>query len=146
MSFKVSKKALWESGASLQRFGKLKFTDKSLTWKAGRIHRAATKVLEQLQEENIEASMTFGTKVMRKDLAGNETEQYEVRAGTPEAKKFKEAWEKVLAEEVTLPLDPFTQDELGDHLNGLSIEDSGALADWLISGPGEPEKAATAGA
>lgn len=142
---RVTKKALWESGGSLQRFGQLKLKGKSLTWKAGRIHRAATKEIERLQTEHRETLLAFGAvEIERVDRLGNQFKTLEI-TGEDDAQEFKKAWDSILAEQVEVWGDPFTPEELGEHLEALSLEDVGALSEWLIEAE-SVDKAQAAGA
>lgn len=143
MSFQVTKKALWESGQSLQRFGLLKFTDKSVKWKAARIHRAAQKANEKLVEDHRETLVDFGAvEVERKDRLGNTYKELEIQK-PDDVKKYRAAWEKLLTDKVELPLDPFKPDEFGDEL-ALDTQDIGALSEWLIAGEVEATEPAKA--
>lgn len=150
---KVSLKQLWETGGSLQRFGEIKFKG-SIGWKAGRIHRAAIRHLEELgksraelEEINMGLLATYGTEVERKDSEGNTRKVNEVKRGTEnwtkfraEVKKLEDDWNKSLNETVELVgahFTPFTLAEIGEHLDELSAQDIGALSEWMIVDDGE---------
>lgn len=148
---KVPKKALWESGGSLQRFGLLRFTGKSIAWKAGRIHRGATKVIESLREDQMETFNSFAEDDEQINQNGQLEKTKVVRA--KDKKAYTEAWAKVLADDVEFWGEPFTPDELPTEFWGqeeerdptgkiikpaipamMTGEDIGALGEWMIQG------------
>ena len=158
--FKITKRDLWESSGSLARFGLLKFKGKSLAWKASRIHKAATAILEKLNaEHNDEMIPMFGTEVKRTDPQGNVFNRYEVPGNVEDPnerkrilKEYKAALDKLLDEECEIWGDPFTLDELPVEFWGrdevkddagkvtqpeikpmLDTQDIGALG-WMIKG------------
>lgn len=150
---KVSKEAIWQSRGSLQRFGTLAFKDKSLNWKAGRIHRAATKVAAQLAEDNQDAIQKFGIEVERPDERGNPVKVFEVQKD--QKVEFLKAWRSITDEIAEFWGDPIKIDDLPPEFWGrdevkdaegkitqtalqpmMSIQDIGALGDWLFVGEG----------
>lgn len=155
--FKVEKRKLWESAGSIARFGQLKFTGKALSWKASRIHRAATAVIDKMTEEHNEMVATFGLPVERKDAAGNVFTQPEVKAGTDDFKAYKKELDRMLGEFTEIWGDPFTTDELPVEFWGqdeeknaegkiikpkitpmMEVQHIGALGEWMIA-DGEDE-------
>lgn len=155
--FKVEKRKLWESAGSIARFGQLKFTGKALAWKASRIHKAATAVLEKMTEENNAAVENFGEPVERQDMAGNKFTRFEVAATGEDRKGYKAALDEILNGTVEIWGDPFTIEELPVEFWGqdeeknaegkiikpkiaamMDLQDIGALGEWVIA-DGEPE-------
>lgn len=149
---KVTKEKLFETAGSLERFGQLKFKDKSLSWKIARIHRAATKINESIREDRGEMLQHLGVEVERKDMAGNAVKFYEIPAKSPEAATFKKQWDELMAESVEFWGDPIKPEDLPIEFWGraevkdesgkvtvtgidpmMNTQDIGALGEWLIS-------------